>query len=94
VTSISIFMEDYKHDHGVYPAKLSELASSEVDLEIKTRINRVLSNNFSDDYIYSSFSNGFEITKKGYNYRYMPTANGFMIIGKFTTNMVSFKSGL
>jgi hypothetical protein len=87
-------MEDYKHEHGVYPSKLSELASREADFQIKTRVNRLLSNNFGDDYLYSSFSNGFEITKNGYNYHYIPTANGFMIIGKFTTNMVSFKSGL
>lgn len=94
ITSISFFIEDYKHAHGEYPSSLVELASNEDDVQIKSRVCQLLSNKFNGDYEYSSLSNGFEITKGGNKYRYEATEEGFMIIGRFGTNFVAFKSGM
>ena len=89
VTSVSVFMENYKTEHGAYPSSLPELASRETDGQTKGKISQILNKCFSDKYEYNPASNGFAIVTMGYEYKYTVIPNGFSVIGKFSTNTVS-----
>ena len=91
VTSISVFMENYKGEHGAYPSSLPELASRETDNQAKNKISQILNKCFGEKYEYYSTSNGFSIVTMGYEYRYAATSNGFAVVGKYSTNTVSIR---
>ena len=90
VTSISVFMENYKSEHGAYPPSLQKLASDEIDIQTKDKIIEVLNKHFSCKYEYKPMTNGFAIILNGYEYKYAAFQSGFSVAGQFSTNTVSF----
>jgi hypothetical protein len=86
---LAIFLADhYRDPHGQYPASLAE-AVSRLDDPFRERAEQILHDKWHGNYRYQPVASGFVVTVQGFRFEYQPRSNGYVVMGRFTTNTVT-----
>jgi hypothetical protein len=89
VSLLAIFLADhYRDPHGQYPSSLAE-AVSRLDSPFRESAEQILHDKWHDKYDHQPVASGFVVTVRGFRFEYQPRSNGYVIMGRFTTNTVA-----
>ena len=91
VSSLIVLLGDYfGSEHNQYPSSLVE-AVSRLDSPFRERAEHLLHDKWNDKYEYHPVATGFVLVVRGYRFEYQMRPNGYVIMGRFTTNVVTVR---
>jgi Tfp pilus assembly protein PilE len=90
VGSLAVMLEDFRDEHGQYPASLGDTAP-QLDARFQESERHILHDKWSDRYEYHPLATGFVIVARGFRFEYQSRTNGYVIMGRFTTNVVTIR---
>jgi hypothetical protein len=61
IKSLSMDIETYRDNFGVYPPSIEDVKASESDPKMKAYVDQILHDSFNDKYEYQPLTNGFII---------------------------------